>query len=145
MRLSGGGEAYVALIATRLAADDAEAVEFLGQVRWTDGDDGLTLTSRDILRYGPLPNEERGREAVGLAQATGVEGEVPFALRVVVSDPAGTEPSTVRLVAGNAALPSLEGLVAQVPKPSGFEYEAEDDLVDGGLVLLRLEVPAPVS
>ena len=145
VRLAAGGEAYLALVATRLAAEDAEAAEFLGQLRWVDLDEDLTLTSHEILNYGPLPDDERGREAIGLARLADDDGDVPFVLRVVVADPRTAEPSTVHLVAGDAALASLDDLVDPPLEPGDFDYEAEGELIDGGLALLRLEVAPPAS
>lgn len=137
---AGTEEAYLAVMSTRLGPADPEITQILGQVEWVDPVQPRTLASRRILDYGPLPGaEERGRQVVGLARVSQVEGDVPFVLRVVVADPAGAEASTVQLVAGDAALESVTDLFEEPPAASGFDYEAEGELSSGGLELLRIE------
>src|SRR6266571_4399831 len=140
VRLTDGAAAHLDVVATRVGPDAPGAPSaVLGQVAWVDPNRGVRLVSVRLLDYGPLPDERRGREVVGLAQVTGVDGEAPFVLRVVVAGPARHGSSTVHLVAGDPARERLAGLLDPLPAPSGFAYEADGKLLGGGIKLLQFQ------
>jgi len=140
VRLTDGAAAHLDVVATRVGPDAPGAPSaVLGQVAWVDPNRGVRLVSARLLDYGPLPDERRGREVVGLAQVTGVDGEAPFVLRVVVAGPARHGSSTVHLVAGDPARERLAGLLDPLPAPSGFAYEADGELLGGGIKLLQFQ------
>src|SRR5688500_6169566 len=82
LRTAGGGEAHLALLATRTAVPDRpDAFAVVGQVRWSDPaweGTGLELESINVAVYGPLPDVEGGREAVGWMRTGQRPGEYPF-------------------------------------------------------------------
>ena len=140
VRLTDGAAAHLDVVATRVGPDAPGAPSaVLGQVAWVDPNRGVRLVSVRLLDYGPLPDEARGREVVGLARVTGVDGEAPFVLRVVVAGPARHGSSTVHLVAGDPARERLAGLLDPLPAPSGFAYEADGELLGGGIKLLQFQ------
>jgi hypothetical protein len=144
--VEGGGEAHLAMLATRYPmGENVFAVE--GQVRWTDPGwegAGLTLESTVVTYYAPLPDVEDGREVLGTVRSAQRPGEFPFVLRAVAARPGALGSATVALWVGDAieADPAVAGTFAPAPAPSGFGYAASGTLDAGDLQLLNLAVGA---
>jgi hypothetical protein len=139
-----GGDAHLALVATRSPALDApDLFDVVGQVRWTDPaweGTGLALESTVVTFYGPLPDVEGAREVIGWMRTDQRPGELPFVLHVVDAGPAGSGEDTAQLWVGDAALADAVagGGFGATLEPSGFTYEAAGPLVAGDLQLVSL-------
>jgi hypothetical protein len=147
VRVGGGVEATVTLLATRVA-DPAAAGGFgvVGQVAWTDPaweGAGLSLESVGLASYRPLEGVDGGREVAGWMRTDRAPGDHPFVLRAVDAGPAGNGTDTVALWVGDAVTedPDVAGRFAATPVPGGFRYRAKGSLVAGDLRLVDLPGP----
>jgi hypothetical protein len=144
---TAGGEAHLALVATRTPARERQDLfDVVGQVRWTDPaweGTGLALESTVVTSYGPLPDDEGGREVVGWMRTEQRAGDFPFVLRVVDAGPPGSGADTAELWVGDPALADAVagGAFGASPKVSGFGYTAAGTLVSGDLQLVSLAAP----
>jgi hypothetical protein len=148
LRTDGGGEAQVAVFATRTEVPGRPGTyAVVGQVRWTDPaweGAGLALETTTVTYYGPLEGVEGGRAAAGWMRADQAPGAYPFLLRAVDAGPPGSGKDTLALWVGDAV--GEEATLAAVPvpeaAPSGFRYAAKGTLVSGDLQLLSLAATA---
>jgi hypothetical protein len=135
--LGGERRAQVSLLATRAPNPaQAGADRVVGHLRWVEPDwegVGLMLQNAQLVGYGPVADEEDGRELFGWLEATATAAVVPFYLRVVAG---GAGRGAARIVVGDAVSEALvRGATAE---PSGFAYEAEGTLTSGDLALVEL-------